>query len=1113
MNNAPHRLLSFRLAPLPVAKALLLCSLFSASAVEYFVSPAGNDASDGRSRAAAFATIQKGATTMAAGDILTIAPGEYRENVVRENLGDSGQETVIRAEIPGTVLLRGDVPAPEFTKDARFRFVYAAPFDEEPLTVTEHDTQRVLGRKPGLGEVEFAPGTCYYDKEKKMLYISPSDLKSPAGRKYTVNVKKGHGLFLTKPKKVVLDGLAVTGYTAPGTGWHFITGRTWGIALLEPTNCTVRRCTTFLNFGGIGMNNGSGNRVDGCLAFANMSYNILVFGGPENRDNIIENSYAYRAQSGMHFYAKLAGKVTLRNNRAWGHELDFSNKCGNDDSKKYGVVERCIGLSGFQAHGLTHTIMGGTNEYDRNLQEAADNILFLREKDLNVNLEFADPATMDYRLQADSRFRGKDGQPDRGPYPYQENIYYLSPDGSDKNDGLTSSRPWKDLASALKKLKSGDTLYLSEGEYEAGASATLGSPQAEAIRVLGRGFGRVVIKGPLTLENCSSVEWERLIFTGPVAVKGGSQLTFKNCTFAGKDGGLSAQSVKGLAVSHCFFADNSLRLASGSGTEITGNMFANADRPALILEGEDSITRSEYNGYKNPALVSKKGGLVETLAQVQAAGRDLFSLERKVEFDLESGAPVVRNPVVLDGWGPLSSALGVYSEFIKPAPALAGPFVHSVDDTTANLEWWTSEPMAVELSWGETPETIQTVKIPKSSQFSGYSLTGLKKGQKYQVSIHPAKTPSLAQAPKPVSFETTKTALERTAYYVAADGDDGRDGLSREKAFRTVGKAAASVGAGGTILIATGDYPERVWIRATGTKDQPITVRSLPGQKASVKSFSMSGKNHIHLDGLYTSEPIQLLLGDDIAITRCFSTGTILTALRCNRLLVKNCVVVNGFFVAIEVNNSPDFSMENCVILRPAIMGAIINNEPAQKARLTRNIFTDSIPFKSKIAYFAIGRAESLVDKDNCFYMRTPDPQKGITVRKMFQFYGDEDYDRTLELYGLRPASEQPSRFTTLTEIGYEEFEKTLGPTGSIFANPEFQGASDIPMEPGQRVTAVDPNDMSIGYLLLASDQLLGKKGLDFPDLFATNPEVVKKGIGLVPADFKDFHFNQKPAP
>ena len=39
-------------------------------------------------------------------------------------------------------------------------------------------------------------------------------------------------------------------------------------------------------------------------------------------------------------------------------------------------------------------------------------------------------------------------------------------------------------------------------------------------------------------------------------------------------------------------------------------------------------------------------------------------------------------------------------------------------------------------------------------------------------------------------------------------------------------------------------------------------------------------------------------------------------------------------------------------------------------------------------------------------------------------------------------------------------------------------------------------------------DRLLGKKDLDFPDLFATRPEVAKRGIGLQREAFKAFHFS-----
>jgi hypothetical protein len=45
------------------------------------------------------------------------------------------------------------------------------------------------------------------------------------------------------------------------------------------------------------------------------------------------------------------------------------------------------------------------------------------------------------------------------------------------------------------------------------------------------------------------------------------------------------------------------------------------------------------------------------------------------------------------------------------------------------------------------------------------------------------------------------------------------------------------------------------------------------------------------------------------------------------------------------------------------------------------------------------------------------------------------------------------------------------------------------------------------GKPFFMADHIMGKKNLDFPDLFATDPKVVEKGIGLQPAAFQDFHF------
>ena len=44
-------------------------------------------------------------------------------------------------------------------------------------------------------------------------------------------------------------------------------------------------------------------------------------------------------------------------------------------------------------------------------------------------------------------------------------IYYISPTGSNSNNGLTSGTPWKTFAFAIPLLGSGDTLTLLNGTY------------------------------------------------------------------------------------------------------------------------------------------------------------------------------------------------------------------------------------------------------------------------------------------------------------------------------------------------------------------------------------------------------------------------------------------------------------------------------------------------------------------------------------------------------------------------------------------------------------------------------------------------------------------------
>jgi hypothetical protein len=89
---------------------LLLCAAHGASAAGYYVAMDGNDANSGTSTSTPFATIQKAADSMVAGDTCYIRGGTYHEEVVIRNLsGASGNPITFTAYEHESVVMDGTV--------------------------------------------------------------------------------------------------------------------------------------------------------------------------------------------------------------------------------------------------------------------------------------------------------------------------------------------------------------------------------------------------------------------------------------------------------------------------------------------------------------------------------------------------------------------------------------------------------------------------------------------------------------------------------------------------------------------------------------------------------------------------------------------------------------------------------------------------------------------------------------------------------------------------------------------------------------------------------------------------------------------------------------------
>jgi hypothetical protein len=80
-----------------------------------------------------------------------------------------------------------------------------------------------------------------------------------------------------------------------------------------------------------------------------------------------------------------------------------------------------------------------------------------------------------------------------------------------------------------------------------------------------------------------------------------------------------------------------------------------------------------------------------------------------------------------------------------------------------------------------------------------------------------------------------QAAFAAQTFYVSTSGDDSRNGSSLDAAFRTIQRGVKNLKPGDTLLVAPGVYREQVMIEVSGTREQPITIRSLRPHQARLE--------------------------------------------------------------------------------------------------------------------------------------------------------------------------------------------------------------------------------------------------------------------------------------
>ena len=107
--------------------------------------------------------------------------------------------------------------------------------------------------------------------------------------------------------------------------------------------------------------------------------------------------------------------------------------------------------------------------------------------------------------------------------------------------------------------------------------------------------------------------------------------------------------------------------------------------------------------------------------------------------------------------------------------------------------------------------------------------------------VAPVSTPAPTSAPTAAPTSSpTPAPVSGSTFYVSPNGSDSASGSSSAP-WRTIQKAADTLNAGQTAIVAGGNYGERVRITRSGTQASPISLQVASGAVAQLLGFDITG--------------------------------------------------------------------------------------------------------------------------------------------------------------------------------------------------------------------------------------------------------------------------------
>lgn len=556
---------------------VLICSF--AGGAEYIVDSTLRENGAGR-----FRTISDALAVIVPGDTVIVRPGEYHENINLTNFyGDPEKPTVIKAELPQSVVLRGSYNAPIFRKSPSRIFTYTCVWDKKLTGIMEYDTftkyRRVYDRK----QLENDRGVFFFDPNFNRIMVVVSDGNKPDYHTLKISTESAPGIYVAgKPDKPV-ENIHISGFVISGFMNDNDTG--CGIKAEYLKNCTFAGCIIFANDIGVNISNAEKTQVRKCRVYGNQFCNISFSGEPDKGNRIFSCHSSHSHGTGI-----IAENVLIEESISNDNICDIK---GNLRSNSVAVDE-----------------------------------LKAKYTEDELNEYFADPENNDFRLQENVNIT--DGKTAPG-----NDVFFISSEGNDENSGRSVKNAWR----SFKNIKPNSTVYLLPGVYPGDLQieepnvkiCTRGVRDSNAVIIGGR-YGIIV--------SASKVEINRISFVGQtsggITIRGRGARVYQ-CGFSDSPAGVIAADVSNVVVAHCAFDQSigqALRMSGCSGTSHS-NIFMPVVRP---IEG----IYSNYNSFQANNIPKDELYTVRRVPKFVSPGTGNFDLENADSFHAKglTGLPI-----------------------------------------------------------------------------------------------------------------------------------------------------------------------------------------------------------------------------------------------------------------------------------------------------------------------------------------------------------------------------------------------------------------------------------------------------------------------------------------